>query len=85
MDNTQATQNLPEPGQLVMVRQRHFVVLDVQKSTLPVDPVHSGEQTPQHVVSLSSVEDDALGEELRVIWELEPGLRKDVSAAAHRV
>ena len=60
MDNTQATQNLPEPGQLVMVRQRHFVVLDVQKSTLPSDAVHSGGHSPQHVVSLSSVEDDAL-------------------------
>jgi hypothetical protein len=67
MDNTQATQNLPEPGQLVMVRQRHFVVLDVQKSTLPGDAVYSGDQTPQHVVSLSSVEDDALGEKLSAI------------------
>ena len=75
MDNTQATQNLPEPGQLVMVRQRHFVVLDVQKSTLPADAVHSGGHSPQHVMSLSSVEDDALGEEIRVIWELEPGAR----------
>ena len=75
MDITQAIQNLPEPGQLVMVRQRHYVVLDVQKSTLPADLVHSGDQTPQHVVSLSSVEDDALGEELQVIWELEPGAR----------
>ena len=67
--------NLPEPGQLVMVRQRHFVVLDVQKSTLQTEAVHSSGQTPKHVVSLSSVEDDALGEELRVIWELEPGAR----------
>ena len=75
MDNMQATQDLPEPGQLVMVRQRHFVVLDVQKSTLPANAVQSGGQTPQHVVSLSSVEDDAMGEEIRVIWELEPGAR----------
>ncbi len=73
MDNTQAIQNLPEPGQLVMVRQRHFVVINVQKSNLPADAFLSSSQTPQHVVSLSSVEDDALGEELRVIWELEPG------------
>jgi superfamily II DNA or RNA helicase len=27
----------------------------------------------QHLVTLSSVEDDALGEELQVIWEIEPG------------
>jgi hypothetical protein len=64
---------LPEPGQLVTVRQRHFVVLDVQKSTLPADSIQTAIGTAQHVVSLSSVEDDALGEELRVVWELEPG------------
>jgi superfamily II DNA or RNA helicase len=29
----------------------------------------------QHLVSLVSVEDDATGEELRVVWELEPGTR----------
>ncbi len=29
----------------------------------------------QHLVTLTSVEDDALGEELQVIWELEPGAR----------
>lgn len=65
--------NLPKPGQLVTVRQRHFVVLDVQKSTLPADSIQTGIGTVLHVVSLSSVEDDALGEELRVVWELEPG------------
>jgi hypothetical protein len=27
----------------------------------------------QHLVKLSSIEDDALGEELQVIWEIEPG------------
>jgi len=30
---------------------------------------------PQHWVALTSIEDDALGEELQVIWELEPGAR----------
>ena len=28
---------------------------------------------PTHLIKLSSVEDDGLGEELNVIWELEPG------------
>jgi hypothetical protein len=28
-----------------------------------------------HLMTLSSVEDDALGEELQVIWEVEPGAR----------
>ena len=73
MDAKAITKSLPEPGQLVLVRQRHFVVLDVQKSNLPAGTIHFGDQPPQNVVSLSSVEDDALGEELRVIWELEPG------------
>lgn len=63
----------PEPGQLVSVRQRRFVVTDVRKSTLPTDPVLNKAQTAQHLVTLSSVEDDALGEEIQVIWELEPG------------
>ena len=51
--------NLPEPGQLVAVRQRHFVVLDVQKFTLPADSIQTGIGTAQHVVSVSPVEDDA--------------------------
>ncbi len=29
----------------------------------------------QHLVTFSSVEDDALGEELQVIWEIEPGAK----------
>ena len=28
---------------------------------------------PQHLVTATSIEEDALGEELQVIWELEPG------------
>ena len=64
----------PEPGQLVEVRQRHYVVTEVAASALPPDPLGNG-HGPQHLVSLSAVEDDALGEELRVVWELEPGAR----------
>jgi superfamily II DNA or RNA helicase len=65
----------PEPGQLAYVRQSRFVVTNVQKTTLLVDPLRSMEQSlQQHLVTLSSVEDDALGEELQVIWELEPGV-----------
>ncbi|GCE45282.1 ERCC4-related helicase [Thermosporothrix hazakensis] len=60
------TSAIPEPGQLVEVRRRRYVVVDIVQSTLP----SSGKQ---HLVTLSSVEDDALGEELQVIWEVEPG------------
>ncbi|GHO99628.1 hypothetical protein KSF_096760 [Reticulibacter mediterranei] len=66
---------VPEPGQLVDVRCRRYVVLDIVQSYLPIDllttPVLSNRRT-QHLITLSSVEDDALGEELQVIWEVEP-------------
>ncbi len=64
--------SLPEPGQLVDVRRRRYVVLDVMESTLKPDgPVV--DLPRQHLVTLSSVEDDALGEEIQVLWEIEPG------------
>ena len=67
---------IPEPGQLVEGRRRPFVVQDVLASGLPRDLLRPGGQEPvQHLVSLSSIEDDALGEELREVWELEPGAR----------
>jgi hypothetical protein len=70
-----STTSPPEQGQLVHVRQRQYVVTEVAQSTLPVDPVRHTSDQPTHLVSLSSVEDDALGEELQVVWELEPGAR----------
>jgi hypothetical protein len=68
---------IPEQGQIVTVRQRRYVVSDVQKSTLPPDPLYQTFDGHHHLVSLSSIEDDALGETIQVIWELEPGTRID--------
>jgi hypothetical protein len=65
----------PEQGQLVTVRQRHYVVTEVAKSTLPDRPLKASGNEAQHLITLSSVEDDALGEELQVIWEIEPGAK----------
>ncbi len=68
--------HVPEPGQLVDVRCRRYVVLDVVQSSLPTHLLTSPalqSQRAQHLIRLSSVEDDALGEELQVIWEVEPG------------
>ena len=65
---------LPEQGQLVEVRQLHYVVLDVVASGLPLDSTQAVLQPRQHMVKLASVEDDALGEELLVVWELEPAV-----------
>ena len=70
---TVATRNPPEQGQLVTVRQHRYVVKEVAKSTLPNRPLKVSGNGAQHLITLSSVEDDALGEELQVIWELEPG------------
>ena len=71
-----STLQLPEPGQLVDVRQRRYVVLDIGQSTLPASmfaPPTLNRERRHHLVTLSSVEDDVLGEELQVIWEIEPG------------
>ncbi|WP_242392200.1 DISARM system SNF2-like helicase DrmD [Anaeromyxobacter oryzisoli] len=62
------------PGQLVQVRQRRYVVQEIAESALPPPPLKVP-RPPQHLVQLSSVDDDGHGEELRVIWELEPGAR----------
>ncbi|MCU0549308.1 MAG: DISARM system SNF2-like helicase DrmD [Leptolyngbya sp. Prado105] len=64
---------IPEQGQLVKVRQRLYVVTDVRQTTLPAGVLFSKITPVQHLVLLSSIEDDGLGEELQVIWELEPG------------
>jgi hypothetical protein len=74
--------NVPKPGQLVDVRQRRYVVVDVARSVLPPDLLKPGSLSArlqplqsQHLITLTSVEDDALGEELQVIWEVEPGAK----------
>ncbi len=66
--------NAPEQGQLVTVRSRNWIVNEVAPSTLPSSGLH-GLGDGQTLVSLASIEDDGLGEELTVIWELEPGAR----------
>ena len=69
MQNENITTRLPPvSGQLVAVRNRRYVVSGVAGSALG-----EGLGNTQNLVTLTSVEDDALGEELQVIWELEPG------------
>lgn len=58
----------PESGQLVEVRRRQWIVADIIAS----EPVNSG-YPKQHLVTLSSIDEDGLGEELQVVWEIEPG------------
>jgi len=63
-------QGLPEVGQLAVVRKRPFVVIEIVPSALGLG---GGGTSFNHLIKLSSVEDDGLGEELQIIWELEPG------------
>ena len=58
----------PEPGQLgrgttqAMGRGRHANIARA-----------NGHSAPQHFVTLSSIDEDSLGEQIDVIWEIEPG------------
>ena len=62
---------VPELGQVVRCRDRVWAVNEVEASTLPADVI-AGTQ-PHHLVRMSSLEDDGFGDELAVLWELEPG------------
>lgn len=67
--------SLPEYGQLIQVRSRSWVVNSVKPSVLPTSAIESPLAKTQTLLTLSSVEDDGLGEELQVVWEIEPGAR----------
>ena len=75
VEETTSSLATPEVGQLVEVRRRQWVVSDVIRSTLPPGDSGSDQGPPQHLLTLTSIEDDALGEELEVVWEIEPGAR----------
>lgn len=50
---------VPAHGQLVSVRRRQFVVLDVERSVLPPDALRPNGRESSHLVKLASVEEDA--------------------------
>ena len=58
---------VPEAGQLVEVRRRQWIVADVIASKMEAG------SDPQNLITLSSIDEDGLNEELQVIWEIEPG------------
>lgn len=62
------SKSTPESGQLVEVRRRQWIVADVEGSTLDG-------AAEQSLITLSSVDEDSPGEELQVVWQLEPGAR----------
>jgi len=68
---TASTNSTPEQGQLVEVRRRQWVVSDVGASAFRelFAPAREG------LVTLVSVDEDSLGEECQLVWQLEPGAR----------
>lgn len=64
---------LPGPGQVVNVRGSTWAVADVRQQGLPRSPADEGTAGLTHVVSLQSLEEDRLGHELSIVWELEVG------------
>jgi hypothetical protein len=64
---------VPEQGQVVNVRGSNWAVADVRQQGLPRSPADEGTAGLTHVVDLQSLEEDRLGEEVSVVWELEVG------------
>lgn len=64
---------VPEPGQVVEVRGSTWAVANVQAQGLPRSPADEDTAHLSHVVDLQSLDEDRLGEQLSVVWELEVG------------
>jgi superfamily II DNA or RNA helicase len=64
---------VPEPGRVVEVRGATWAVADVRRQGLQRSPADESRAEVQHVVILQSLDEDRLGEELAVVWELEVG------------
>ena len=65
--------DVPEAGQLVRVRGQQWVVSSVSNSRQPQDELAATRLPGRTLVTLTSVSDDDLGDELTVAWEIEPG------------
>ncbi|MET3161869.1 UNVERIFIED_ORG: superfamily II DNA or RNA helicase [Arthrobacter sp. UYEF10] len=64
---------LPKPGDIVEVRGANWAVADVREQGLPRSSADDGAPQLNYVISLQSLAEDRMGEELNVIWELEVG------------
>ena len=59
---------IPEAGQLVDVRRRQWIVVETNSCSGPRETTQ-----PEHHVVLTSIDEDSLGQQIEVIWEIEPG------------
>lgn len=64
---------VPEPGQVVEVRGSTWAVAEAREQGLPRSPGDEAVPGLNHVVTLQALDEDRLGEELTVVWELEVG------------
>ncbi|MDO5696759.1 MAG: DISARM system SNF2-like helicase DrmD [Dermatophilus congolensis] len=64
---------VPQPGRIVSVRGSTWAVTDVRVQGLGRSAADDPHVHDEHIVSLQSLEEDRLGEELMVVWELELG------------
>ena len=68
-----AIRSVPEPGQVVEVRGSTWAVAQVEHQGLPRSPADETVAGLNHAVTLQALDEDRLGEELTVVWELEVG------------
>src|SRR6266498_2535012 len=68
-----AIRSVPEPGQVVEVRGSTWAVAQVEQQGLPRSPADETVAGLNHAVTLQALDEDRLGEELTVVWELEVG------------
>ncbi|WP_331758098.1 DISARM system SNF2-like helicase DrmD (plasmid) [Nocardia sp. NBC_01377] len=69
---TSVVDTAPEVGELVRVRGQQWIVNRRNTSTQPRDEL-AIDLPGRTLVTLTSVSDDDLGDELTVVWEVEPG------------
>jgi hypothetical protein len=63
----------PDAGQLVRARGQQWVVSRRSISTQPRDELAVSQPPGRSLLTLTSVSDDDLGDELTLVWEVEPG------------
>jgi hypothetical protein len=70
---TEIVPAVPEPGQVVEVRGSTWAVAQVEQQSLPRSPADEAVPGLSHAITLQALDEDRLGEELTVAWELEVG------------
>lgn len=67
---------VPEQGQLVETRHRQWLATDIKKAEQRFIRNQLGiDAKNYHLVTLASIEDDSLHEEIQIVWEIERGSR----------